>query len=195
MTITVLGLVAAYVVVAILLLSLNLASRWKWWIKGMAVIVVSILYAASYFLISDLRGWPAVASLPDRFQLHWAKIVEPNKFTGEPGILFLWVEALDDDNIPLGTPRAFRLPYSDELANDLLVALGRIEDGDEVAGEVQEAEEEGTEEEEDPDAENAELQDREESGGGFDVEAFPDDPLVIEFGDLPAPALPEKDVI
>ena len=33
------------------------------------------------------------------------------------------------------------------------------------------------------------------SGSRYDVDVFPDDHQVLEFGDMPAPVLPDKDVI
>jgi hypothetical protein len=35
---------------------------------------------------------------------------------GDPGSIYLWVEALDQDNRPSGIPRAYRIPYSEQLA-------------------------------------------------------------------------------
>lgn len=195
MTETVFALVAAYIVLGVLLLSLNLASRWRWWIKVGAVLLVSGLYLGTYFGIGALRGWPAPAELPTRFQMLYGKVVEPNKFTGEVGYIYLWVEALDEDNIPSGLPRAYELSYTDDLADKVLIAIGKVEGGEEVAGEVKEIDLIGREED-DPEKENIELdEEREEQGGGVDVELFPDNPFTIDFGDLPPPLLPAKDVI
>ena len=45
-----------------------------------------------------------------------ARIVEPHSLEGDPGSIYLWVEALDQDNRPSGIPRAYRIPYSEQLA-------------------------------------------------------------------------------
>ena len=42
---------------------------------------------------------------------------------------YLWVEALDQDNRPSGVPRAFRIPYSDELAEKTDKAVSEIAAG------------------------------------------------------------------
>ena len=39
MTLGFVGVIAAYVIVAVLLLSLNIAPRWAWWIKATAIII------------------------------------------------------------------------------------------------------------------------------------------------------------
>src|SRR5689334_6526027 len=128
------GLVASYIVIAVLLLSLNLASRWHWGIKAAAILITTAFFGASYLSITDLIGWPAEARLPDHFQLHWATIVEPDKLSGLPGSIFLWVEALEENNMLAGTPRAFRVPYSRELADRIGRAKERIEQGADQAG-------------------------------------------------------------
>src|SRR5205807_3227599 len=128
------GIVASYIVIAVLLLSLSLAERWQWGIKAAAILITTAFFGVSYVSITDLIGWPAEARMPDHFQLHWATIVEPDKLNGLPGSIFLWVEALNQDNLPAGTPRAFRVPYSRELADRIGRAKERIEQGAEQAG-------------------------------------------------------------
>ena len=63
------GLVAAYVVVALLLLVLNLNTRWSWVVKASAIAVVSALYVVTYYSIPPLLGWPTDQALPKRFLL------------------------------------------------------------------------------------------------------------------------------
>ena len=82
MAATILGLVSAYVVVALLLLSLNLTSRWKWWVKAAAIVVTGIFFIQAYIQTYALLGWPTDTDLPRHFQVLWAKVEDPNKFTG-----------------------------------------------------------------------------------------------------------------
>jgi hypothetical protein len=67
--------------------------------------------------------------LPPRFKLLSARIVEPHSLTDEPGAIHLWVEALDEDNFPSGTLRAYRLPYNSKLAKKTEVAIKASADG------------------------------------------------------------------
>jgi hypothetical protein len=117
MTLPLAGIVASYVLIAVLLLSLNLASRWHWGMKAAAIVITAGFFGVFFVSVTDLVGWPTEAHLPDHFQLHWATIVEPDKLNGLPGSIYLWIEALDEDNMLTGTPRAFRVPYSRELAD------------------------------------------------------------------------------
>ena len=133
MTLPLTGIVASYVVIAELLLSL-MASLWHWGIKAAAVAITTVFFGVSYLSTAGLIGWPSEAHLPERFQLQWATVVEPGKLNGLPGSIYLWVEALDGNNIPAGTPRAFRVPYSRELADRIGRAKERIEKGKEQAG-------------------------------------------------------------
>src|SRR5215813_13471154 len=134
MTLPLTGVIASYVVIAVLLLSLNLASHWHWTVKAAAIAATAGFFAVSYVSIGGLIGWPSEARMPGHFQLHWATVVEPDKLNGLPGSIYLWVEALDENNMLAGTPRAFRVPYSRELADRIGRAKERIEQGTEQAG-------------------------------------------------------------
>jgi hypothetical protein len=76
-----------------------------------------------------LLGWASVDRLPQRFKLLQARIVDPHTVEGDPGAVYLWVETLDDDNRPSGVPRAFRIPYSDALAEKAQHAADQVAAG------------------------------------------------------------------
>jgi hypothetical protein len=191
MTLPLAGIVACYVVIAVLLLSLNLSSRWHWSVKAAAIAVTSGFFAVSYASIAGLIGWPSEARMPDRFQLHWATVVEPDKVDGLPGSIYLWVEALDENNIPAGMPRAFRVPYSRELADRIGRAKERIEQGKEQAGTARDLDLPESEPDEDHRLAGAPPR-RDEPGTTGDPAAFIQKMPSIEFQDMPPPALPPK---
>jgi hypothetical protein len=185
------GIVASYVLIAVLLLSLNLASRWHWGIKAAAIVIATGFFGVSYVSITDLIGWPAGARMPEHFQLHWATIVEPDKLNGLPGSIYLWVEALDDNNMLTGTPRAFRVPYSRALADRIGRAKERIEQGADQAGTARDLD--MPEGEPDEGRRLAGAPPRQgESGSTGDPVAFIQHTPSIEFEDMPSPALPPK---
>src|SRR5260370_17894537 len=138
MTLPLIGVGISYVVVAVLLLSLNLASRWHWGIKASAIAVTTVFVGVSYASIAGLTGWPSEGRLPGYFQLDWATVAEPDKLNGSPGSIYLWLETLDENNVPAGTPRAFRVPYSRDLADRIARAKERIEQGMDQAGTARE---------------------------------------------------------
>jgi len=75
MTLSLIGVAISYVVVMVILLSLNLASRWHWGVKAAAIAVTTLFFGISYVSIAGLVGWPSEARVPERFQLHWATVV------------------------------------------------------------------------------------------------------------------------
>jgi hypothetical protein len=181
----ILATVAAYVVIALLLLSLNLTSRWKWWIKGGAILVTGVFFVLTYFSIAGLLGWPSEARPPDRFAVIATRVVEPNAFTGDPGAIYLWLEEIDDNNVIIGEPRNYALPYTEPLADAANGAQDLLDAGEEVAGEAREPEE--TEEATPAEGAPEVGAPGQGAGGGY----VPID-FVLIFSDLPAVALPTK---
>jgi hypothetical protein len=104
------GLSVAYVALAALLLVVVLRVRAPWPVKLAAVVVTSAFYCVAFFRVEGLLGWSAAGPLPPQFQLLWARVVDPNPLDRDPGAVHVWVEELDAANIPIGQPRAYRLP-------------------------------------------------------------------------------------
>jgi hypothetical protein len=125
----ILMLSVAYALVGALLLVVLVYARLPWSLKGIAVIVTSSFYIASFLGMRGLLGWASVDRLPPSFKLLQARIVEPHSLEGDPGAIYLWVEALDDGNRPSGVPRAYRIPYSDKLADKTDKAQGELAAG------------------------------------------------------------------
>ena len=109
----VLTLSLSYALIGALLLIVLVYARLHWSAKAVAVVVTSAFYIASFVGVRGLLGWASVDRLPANFKLLQARIVEPHSLQGDPGAIYLWVEALDDGNRPSGVPRAYRLPYSE----------------------------------------------------------------------------------
>lgn len=166
------GLIAAYVLLALLLLCLNLYTRWSWPIKAAMIVVVSAFYLVTYFSLPPLLGWPTEAELPRRFNLVAIYVVEPDKSTGSKGEIFLW--ATDMAEGPRGAePRAYRVPFTNELHSRVVEAGNKMRKGLPQLGEV-------SEEKTGPSARPTD-----QSQGGQKS-------IAIEFFDLPDPLFPEK---
>jgi hypothetical protein len=125
----VLTLSISYALIGALLLIVVVYARLPWSAKAVAVVVTSAFYIASFVGVRGLLGWASVDRLPTTFKLLQARIVEPHSLEGDPGSIYLWVEALDDGNRPSGVPRAYRIPYSDRLAEKTDKAAGKIAAG------------------------------------------------------------------
>jgi hypothetical protein len=125
----ILTLSISYVLLAALLLVVLVYARLPWSAKALAVVVTSAFYIASFVGVRGLLGWASADRLPVTFKLLQARIVEPHSLEGDPGTVYLWVEALDGDNRPSGIPRAYRIPYSDRLAEKTDKAVKEIAAG------------------------------------------------------------------
>ncbi len=127
-TLGVAGLIAAYVLVAVLLLSINLYSNWSWKIKATSIIITSIFYVITYMSFPPLMGWPTDDNPPERFHLIAAHVQQPDKITGDEGTIYLWLTPLDNltEDIP---PRAHELPYSSLLHEMIINANAKLDKG------------------------------------------------------------------
>src|SRR5262245_10140994 len=191
MTSTVLAISAAYVVLGVLLLTLGLFSRFAWWVKAGAIVITSVFFVEMFFATKDLRGWPRSAQLPARFQLLWVRVVEPDLKSANPGAIFLWIEEVDENNVPDGVPKSYRLAYSRPLADRAAKAREEIMNGKPQQGLAQ-----------DLDGADAQQDAKQEQGGPrvdqglttVDLEQFRllQNVQRVEFAPMPGPTLPPK---
>lgn len=196
MTLGFIGTLTSYVIIAVLLLSFNIGPRWAWWVKGTGIVVTSAFFAVSYYSIIGMMGWPVEARMPERFQLLWGRINEPDKLLNTPGAIYLWAEELDEMNIPSGIPRAYKLPYTQPLDTGITDAMDMIAMGQEIGGTAQDFDEEedsGPDDEGmDPELER-ELEDLGE-GGYTDPDELRVDDMVLTFQELQEVKLPGKEL-
>lgn len=134
MTGTLLGIAAAYVMMSVLFLTASLTAPLRWWIKAAAIVVSSFFFVEIFFATKGLLGWPGSDRLPGKFQLLWARVVEPDPKLNDPGAIYLWVEELDANQVPSGLPRSYRLAYSKPLAEKSQKARDDIMSGAELEG-------------------------------------------------------------
>jgi hypothetical protein len=190
MNTVVLAISVAYVLMAVLLLCMGLTSRFAWWLKGVVIVVTSIFFIESFFATKSLLGWPGTGQLPHRFQLLWTRVVEPDPKIADPGAIYLWVEELDENNVPSGTPRSFRLRYTQPLADRSNKAKDEIMSGNPQEGTASDMEGEEARTEAKLDEMNG--PNRPESGiSNVDIELLRQ-AQAVEFRPLSAPPLPPK---
>ena len=94
-----------YVVVAGMLLTASLPSRFSLFFKVIGVLVVTGLYFTTYLGHRSLAGWPINEELPKNFRLVWVAIDEPEKKDGVDGEIFFWIRELNDNNEAASKPR------------------------------------------------------------------------------------------
>jgi hypothetical protein len=194
MTLTLLGISAAYVVLSLVVLSMGLTSRFAGWVKATPIVVSSGFFVEVFFASKGLLGWPAAAGgLPPKFQLLWTRVVEPDLKAGNRGSIYLWVEEVDGNNVPSGLPRSYRLPYSVKLADRTLKARDEI-----MAGNPQEGLAEDVTEG-DPTSADASAKPNQQADGGItstggkvELEGPIDQVPRVEFRPMSNPLLPPK---
>ncbi len=194
----IIGLSLGYALLGLLLLLAVVRTRLPWPLKAAAVALTSAFYVLVFFRTEGRLGWSAYDPLPARFQLLWVRSVEPNIALGQPGAIHLWVEELDEDNLPSGMPRAYQRPFSTALARKVEKARTEIAAGHPQGGRAAQF---GTGDgEAAPGGPPGALfasgeQGGDPSGGGLLDSAFMrGDSQSIEFAPLPVPTLPVKDV-
>ena len=136
MTFTIVSLTAAYALVVALLAYLLLLSRLHWVFKVMATVATVVLIPLTFYGIGELRGLPTDGPIPVSFRMLWAEVSEPDPTKSDKGNVFLWLQTLDTDNFPVGQPRAYQLPYSDDLKIKVNDAMGKIAQGEEIQGKI-----------------------------------------------------------
>lgn len=102
--------------------------------KAAAIGATAAFSIAVFFWSQGLLGWSAATAVPEKFQVLWMRVVEPNPSKQFAGAIHLWVEELDENNIPSGEPRAFVVPYSPSLAAKAAVAQTQIKEGNAQGG-------------------------------------------------------------
>src|SRR5262245_17152205 len=195
MTTTLLAISTAYVVLALIVLSMGLTSKFAWWVKASTIVVSSVFFVEVFFASKSLLGWPAAGALPPKFQLLWTRVVEPDLKGGNRGAIYLWVEELDGNNVPSGLPRSYRLPYSLKLADRTLKARDEIMSGNPQEGVAEDMA--GSDAQEASQQQRADNQQQDggttSTGGPVDLTDIPLEGIpCVEFRPMSAPLLPPK---
>ncbi len=188
--------IGGYAVLAVLLLSLNLASLWRWPVKTVAVLATTGAFLGSYMAFGEMLGWPTGERLPARANFLASRIVEPDKLAGDPGAIYVWLQAIDDKNLPVGRPRAYEVSYSRAVATEVVKAQRLRLSGREVVGnfdyEAKPAEPVAPPVPKAPGQQAANLRDRDgRSGGQGELFSLNQD-LRANFQEMPPLPLPDK---
>ena len=163
-----LALVIAFAAVVLLLALALVWSPWPRWTKGVLVAAVAVLYFWGHDTVQALLGVPSTAALPERFVMVAAKVDEPT--ASNKGALYLWVLPMRD-GVAQGEPRAYRLPYTRGLHEQIDMGLKKGREGVSQMG-------------------TAEVKEGRGKGGGWLQPGL--DEQEVKIRDLPQPQLPEK---
>jgi len=197
---SVLALSTAYVFMTVLLLIMAIKAPLNWRWKFFVIILASFFFVHNFFETRALLGWPGIGRLPERFQLLWVRVVEPDQRMAESGAIYLWIEEVDENNVPVGVPRSFQLPYRRGLAAQSLEARDQILKGDPQEGKATHFEQ-GEKQSENSGAGDQDLSYKDRQGAEMagrdvsqrvDLDAVQQAQQVIEFRRMPSVLLPVK---
>lgn len=119
-------LAAAYAVLA-LGFGWLLAGGTPWKLRAPFIVAAPALALGLWLGRPDTSGWPSAAHIPAHSALQWAVIDEPDPATADPGHVYLWLD------VGGAAPRAFTLPYSRPLHEQVQRALRSIQHGRSMA--------------------------------------------------------------
>jgi len=112
MTWAIIGLMAGFILVLVLLYTLLLKTKLAFGYKLLALVVCTLFYWIQYESLQQYTGWPTTDKLPSEFVLIASEVYEPNKTTGETGVMYWWIR---ESSLADQPPRVYRLPYQAEL--------------------------------------------------------------------------------
>jgi hypothetical protein len=119
-------LAAAYAVLA-LGFGWLLAGGTSWKLRAPFIVAAPTLALGLWLGRPDTSGWPSAAHIPAHSALQWAVVDEPDPATADPGHVYLWLD------VGGAAPRAFTLPYSRSLHEQVQRALKSIQHGRSMA--------------------------------------------------------------
>ena len=141
------GIIAAYILLALLLLSINLYSKWSWQVKAATIVLTSVFYVVTYYSLPALLGWPTSQNPPSQFRLLAAHVIQPDKEKNTSGTVYLWLSKIINMT-ELSEPRAYEFDYSTELHEKIInvnakldkniAQIGEFKEPDDVFNEVNE---------------------------------------------------------
>lgn len=117
---------------------------WLWLGPGSPKVklLISLLLPAVYWWhwssLQTIQGWPVKQQLPENFQLLAADISEPAQSKDGKGYIHLWVRSRDAQH-----PRAYQLPYTRALHQQIHDARERMQAGRTQVGYIRDIREQG----------------------------------------------------
>jgi hypothetical protein len=105
----------------------TLAAGGDWRRRAPYVVLAPAVALALWLGRPNPAGWPTAAAVPAHAALQWALVDEPDPAAADPGRIYLWLD------VGSRAPRAYALPYSRSLHEQVQRALKRVARGQSVA--------------------------------------------------------------
>lgn len=115
-------LAAAYAALALGLGWMLAGDRaWRW--RAPYIVLAPAVAFALWLWRPDTAGWPTTARVPPHASLVWSVVREPDPNASDPGRIYVWLD------VGQNSPRAFSLPYSRALHEQVQRALNAVKQG------------------------------------------------------------------
>ena len=98
-----------------------------WRLRAPYVVLAPAVALALWLGRPNPAGWPTAAAVPGHSELQWALVDEPDPAAADPGRIYLWLD------VGKRAPRAFSLPYSRALHEQVQRVLRQVAHGRPVA--------------------------------------------------------------
>ena len=143
MSIETLGFIVSFVFVTAILLWFVIGSRGKWFIKAIAIASLCLLSYLNWNSINGMLGWATNDSLPNKFEVLWVTVKEPNKQARTEGGIFVLLRNInkeESDGISLYNkddkqePRLYKVKYTPKKHEQAMAIIEQIKKGKRVFG-------------------------------------------------------------
>jgi len=133
------GIPVAFILLTILILWVIIGIKGKWWLKSCLISLTLYFSIGLWVSINGLLGWPTTDGPPQKFEVHWVLVEEPNKKTGDPGAIYMWASDINaseqsfspfGSKKPLDKPRLYQLPYSRSMHEQTEGILEKLKKGE-----------------------------------------------------------------
>ena len=132
------GIALAFLIMTALSLWILIGAKGHWVFK-MGFIAITLLFSIGMWnSFNDLLGWPTTEKVPDKFEILWVVVEEPNKRTNDDGAIYIWIKNLEpkDDSFSLSFnskdvskgSRLYKLPYNRAMHEQVPGILDKIKE-------------------------------------------------------------------
>ena len=134
----------SFFILSIIALWVFIGSKGNWLTKALLISSILYFFGSVNSSMDSFSGWPTNDSLPEKFQVYWFVIDEPNLANNNPGKIYIWIIDIGEkkeysnygcnglflsfEEDHYGKPRVYKIKYSTKMhkrLQDILPSLLR----------------------------------------------------------------------
>ena len=144
------NLAFGFFILSAIALWIFIGSKGNWVTKALLISAILYFFGSVNSSMDSFSGWPTNDSLPEKFQVHWFVVDEPNLANNNPGKIYIWIVDIgeeeergshgcnglflsfeEDHN---GEPRVYEIKYSTKMHKRLQDVMPSLLRGAPVLG-------------------------------------------------------------